>query len=144
MKLCSPRTRVSLTGGVEVVEARLSQRFREDGDGEQLQVHSCCQMGDLTESLTLLINKLDEFTRPLNLGHSTRLMIIELAEKKLELMSSRSWSAYPCRPADDTTQSQPRVSFISYALAWEPQVSLEAGSRPTKACFDALQQGEVQ
>lgn len=58
------------------------------GDGSQSR--SFCYVDDLIEGLIKLMNTLDDFIGPINLGNPSEISMLELAEKILKITHSKS------------------------------------------------------
>ncbi len=80
----------------------------------------------------------DTVTGPVNLGNPVEFTIGQLAEKVIEMTSSRSKVVRKPLPADDPTQRCPNITQAKSVLGWEPKVPLESGLRRTIDYFDRL------
>jgi UDP-glucuronate decarboxylase len=67
--------------------------------------------------------------------------VIELAEKIIALIGSRSTIETRPLPVDDPVQRCPDISRARNLLSWEPRVPLETGLERTIAYFDRLLAG---
>jgi UDP-glucuronate decarboxylase len=64
--------------------------------------------------------------------------VIELAQKIIALIGSRSTIETRPLPVDDPVQRCPDISRARNILDWEPRVPLETGLQRTIAFFDRL------
>jgi UDP-glucuronate decarboxylase len=106
------------------------------GDGSQSR--SFCYVSDLIEAFIRFMDSPDDFLGPVNLGNSHEFTILELAEKIIELVNSKSDLVYNPLPEDDPKQRQPNIRLARDQLDWEPKVELEEGLKLTIAYFDNL------
>ena len=124
-----------------VVSNFIVQALRGDditiyGDGSQTR--SFCYVDDLIEAMLRMMDAPAELTGPVNVGNPGELTMIELAEKVLRLVGSRSRLVFQPLPSDDPRQRQPDISLARSALQWEPKVSLDDGLKETIAYFRKL------
>ncbi len=61
--------------------------------------------------------------------------MLELAEKVLALIGSKSKIVYKPLPQDDPTQRNPVIDLAKKELDWESKVALEEGLKKTIAYF---------
>ena len=106
------------------------------GDGRQTR--SFCYVDDLVDALLRLMDTPAELTGPVNLGNPGEFTMIELAERILQLVGSRSKLVFEPLPQDDPKQRQPDIALARAALGWEPKVALEDGLRATIDYFRRL------
>ena len=99
------------------------------GDGSQSR--SFCYVDDLVEAFILLMNTPDDFTGPVNTGNPGEFTILELAEKVIDMTSSKSEIVFEPLPFDDPKQRRPDITLAQRELGWTPTVKLEDGLRPT-------------
>ncbi|MHA1107547.1 MAG: SDR family NAD-dependent epimerase/dehydratase, partial [Alphaproteobacteria bacterium] len=85
-----------------------------------------------------LMNTAEGFTGPVNLGNPVEFTIIELAEKIIAKISSKSEIIFNDLPVDDPVQRQPDIGVARSELGWEPTVALDDGLDRTIAYFDNL------
>jgi UDP-glucuronate decarboxylase len=64
--------------------------------------------------------------------------MLELAEKVLKLVGSKSKLIFLPLPQDDPKQRQPDIALAKAQLGWEPKVGLEDGLNETIAYFRKL------
>jgi UDP-glucuronate decarboxylase len=110
------------------------------GDGKQTRAF--CYVDDLVEGFLRLMASPDEVTGPINLGNPVETPVIELAEKIIALVGSRSTIETRPLPVDDPVQRCPDISRARNLLSWEPRVPLELGLERTIAYFDRLLAGD--
>ncbi len=105
------------------------------GDGSQTR--SFCYIDDLVEALIRMMRQ-DTSIGPINLGNPAEITILELAERVLQLTSSRSKLSFHPLPADDPIKRKPDISRAKSILNWEPRTSLEDGLKETISYFRQL------
>jgi UDP-glucuronate decarboxylase len=105
--------------------------------GKGDQTRSFCYVDDLIEALIRLMNTPDDFTGPVNLGNPVESSILELAERIIALVGSRSKVVFRELPADDPRQRKPDIALARRVLDWEPKVALDDGLRATVEYFRA-------
>ncbi len=120
-----------------VVSNFIVQALRGDditiyGDGRQTR--SFCYVDDLVEGFVRMMEQ-EKTVGPVNLGNPDEFTILELAEKVLELCSSRSRITYMELPGDDPKQRQPDITLARKYLGWEPVCNLQSGLQKTIAYF---------
>ncbi len=113
-----------------IIQALRNEDITVYGDG--LQTRSFQYVDDLVEGLIRMMATDDSLTGPINLGNPTEFSILELAQKVIELTSSKSKIVFEPLPSDDPIQRQPNIDRAKALLAgWEPQIQLEDGLRKT-------------
>ena len=113
-----------------IVQALRQQPLTLYGDGSQTR--SFQYVDDLVEGLIRMMATDDSLTGPINLGNPTEFSILELAQKVIELTSSKSKIVFEPLPSDDPIQRQPNIDRAKALLGgWEPQIQLEDGLRKT-------------
>ncbi|TCN70588.1 UDP-glucuronic acid decarboxylase family protein [Acetobacteroides hydrogenigenes] len=113
-----------------IIQALRNEDIAVYGDG--LQTRSFQYVDDLVEGLIRMMATDDSLTGPINLGNPTEFSILELAQKVIELTSSKSKIVFEPLPSDDPIQRQPNIDRAKALLAgWEPQIQLEDGLRKT-------------
>jgi UDP-glucuronate decarboxylase len=76
------------------------------------------------------------FTGPINLGNPGEFTMLELAEKVVSLVGSKSRLTFMPLPQDDPKQRKPIIDLARSKLGgWEPKVQLEDGLKETIAYF---------
>jgi UDP-glucuronate decarboxylase len=103
------------------------------GTGEQTR--SFCYVDDLIDGLVKLMNTPGDVVGPVNLGNPVEFTMKELAEKVIDLTSSKSAMVYEALPSDDPQQRKPDTTKASDVLGWAAKVDLNAGLIKTIADF---------
>jgi len=125
-----------------VVSNFIMQALRADditvyGDGSQTR--SFCYVDDLVDGLIRLMDSPDDFTGPVNLGNPVEFSILELAEKVINIIGSKSKIIFKPLPSDDPKQRQPEISLAQKFLKWEPRIPIDEGLKKTIVYFESLQ-----
>jgi len=102
------------------------------GNGEQTR--SFCYVSDMIRGLYGLMNA-ENFTGPVNLGNPTELRILDIAQKIIELIGSKSKIVFKPLPIDDPRQRKPDITLAKSELGWEPVVNLDSGLKETIEYF---------
>lgn len=124
-----------------VVSNFILQALRNDpitvfGDGSQSR--SFCYVDDLIEGLIKLMNTLDDFIGPINLGNPSEISMLELAEKILKITHSKSKVVFKPLPQDDPVRRCPDITLAKEKLNWQPKVGLEEGLGRTIEYFKII------
>ena len=124
-----------------VVSNFILQALRNDpitvfGDGSQSR--SFCYVDDLIEGLIKLMNTLDDFIGPINLGNPSEISMLELAEKILKITHSKSKVVFKPLPQDDPVRRCPDITLAKETLNWQPKLGLEEGLGRTIEYFKSL------
>ena len=82
-----------------------------------------------------MMNSLEGFTGPVNLGNPGEFTMLELAEKVIGLIGSKSKIVHKPLPADDPAQRKPVIDLAKKELDWEPSIVLDEGLRRTIEYF---------
>ena len=106
--------------------------------GDGTQTRSFCYVDDLVRGLQLLMETEDLTGEIVNLGNPDEFTMLELAETVVRLTGSQSRITFAPLPIDDPTRRRPDISKATRLLGWRPEVSLEAGLRPTLAYFQDI------
>ncbi len=115
-----------------IVQALRGEDITVYGDG--LQTRSFCYVDDLIEGFVRLMNQ-DEITGPVNIGNPGEFTILELAEKVIKKVDSKSKIIHKPLPADDPLQRKPEITLAREKLGWEPTVELDEGLDRTITYF---------
>ena len=121
-----------------IVQALKNNPISIYGDGSQTR--SFCYVDDLIDGLVRLMGSADEVTGPINLGNSTEMTVLQLAENIVRMTNSRSQIVRKPLPADDPRQRQPDTTLAAKHLGWSTKTPLEVGLQRTVAYFDKLLQ----
>jgi UDP-glucuronate decarboxylase len=104
--------------------------------GTGAQTRSFCYVDDLVEGMLRMMDTETGFTGPINLGNPGEFTMLELAEKVISLVGSKSKLTFLPLPQDDPRQRKPIIDLAKKKLGgWEPQVKLEDGLKETIAYF---------
>jgi len=121
-----------------VVSGFIVQALRNDPItifGEGTQTRSFCYVDDLIEGLVKLMATPEDVIGPVNLGNPREMTVLELAEKVISLVGSKSKLVHKPLPPDDPKQRKPDISLAQSKLDWTPKVNLDDGLRETVAYF---------
>ena len=116
-----------------IVQALKGEDITIYGDGTQTR--SFCYVDDLVEGMIRMMNSLEGFTGPVNLGNPGEFTMLELAEKVIGLIGSKSKIVHKPLPADDPAQRKPVIDLAKKELDWEPSIVLDEGLRRTIEYF---------
>ena len=119
-----------------IVQALAGEPITIYGDGSQTR--SFCYVDDLIEALILLMATPDDFTGPVNVGNPNEFTILQLAQKVIELIGSKSKIVHKPLPSDDPAQRQPDIRLAQKVLKWTPGAPLDEGLRKTIGYFKSL------
>ncbi len=124
-----------------VVSNFIVQALRGDditlyGDGSQTR--SFCYVDDLIEAFVRIMATDDDFVGPVNIGNPGEFTILELAEKVVGFVGSKSKIVNKPLPQDDPTRRRPDITLARERLGWEPKIELDQGLRQTIIYFDNL------
>lgn len=103
------------------------------GDGSQTR--SFCFVDDLVDGMIRLMGTDDTVTGPVNVGNPGEFTILELAEKVIEMIGSKSKISFMPLPKDDPRQRKPDISMAQSVLKWNPVIQLESGLEKTIEYF---------
>jgi UDP-glucuronate decarboxylase len=112
-----------------IVQALKGEDITVYGNGNQTR--SFCYVDDMVDGLIRLMNSSDDFTGPINLGNPKNFTILELAQKIIELIGSKSRIVFLPLPQDDPIQRQPIIELAKKELGWEPKIEIEEGLKKT-------------
>jgi len=119
-----------------IVQALKGEDISIYGTGQQTR--SFCYVDDMIEGFVRMMNSDRGFAGPVNMGNPVEFTILELAEKVIELVGSKSKLNFHPLPENDPKQRQPDISLAKEKLEWQPSVSLEDGLKETINYFRAL------
>ena len=119
-----------------IVQALRGEDITIYGDGQQSR--SFCYVDDLIDGIIRMMNSEVGLTGPVNLGNPHEFTMLELAERVLALVGSKSKLVYQPLPVDDPRQRQPNITAAKEKLDWSPSVQLEDGLKMTVDYFRSL------
>jgi UDP-glucuronate decarboxylase len=119
-----------------IIQALTNKPITVYGDGSQTR--SFCYVDDLIDAFVKLMDSPDSFSGPVNTGNPTEFTIKELAEKVIQMTSSKSMIEFKPLPQDDPTQRQPDITLAKEKLNWSPQINLEKGLSHTIEYFKKI------
>lgn len=119
-----------------IVQALQGDDITLYGDGSQTR--SFCYVDDLVEAFVRIMATDDDFVGPVNIGNPGEFTILELAEKVIEFVGSKSKIVNKPLPQDDPTRRRPDISLAQEKLGWTPKVELDEGLRRTVDYFEKL------
>ncbi|MEC3998446.1 UDP-glucuronic acid decarboxylase family protein [Actinacidiphila sp. DG2A-62] len=97
------------------------------GDGSQTR--SLCYVDDTVEGvLTVAATR---SVRPVNIGGTDEVSVLDLARQIIELTGSRSRICHVERPEDDPERRRPDTTLAHELLGWEPRVPWAEGIKRT-------------
>jgi len=116
-----------------IVQALRGEDITIYGDGSQTR--SFCYVDDLIDGIARMMESPADFCGPVNLGNPSEFTMLELAERVLSLVGSRSSLKFMPLPEDDPRQRQPNIALAKERLGWTPTVALEDGLKETITYF---------
>ncbi|MCR5464804.1 MAG: SDR family oxidoreductase [Bacteroidales bacterium] len=108
-----------------VVQALRGDDITIYGDGSQTR--SFQFVSDLIEGMIRMMATPKGFSGPVNIGNPGEFTMLELAEKVLAKVGSKSKLVFKPIPEDDPKMRQPDITVAREKLGWEPKVSLDEG-----------------
>lgn len=108
-----------------IIRALKDEAITIYGDGAQSR--SFCYVDDMVDALTLMMNTEKGVSGPINVGQSDEYTMLELAEKILSIIGSKSKIVFEPLPYDDPKQRKPDIALARLKLGWTPKVSVEDG-----------------
>lgn len=119
-----------------IVQAIKGEDITIYGSGDQTR--SFCFVDDMIEGFIRMMVTENGFAGPINLGNPGEFTMLELAEKILTLVGSKSKIVFMPLPEDDPRQRQPDINLAKEKLNWFPTVNLEDGLQKTIHYFRTL------
>ena len=119
-----------------IVQALQGKDITIYGDGKQTR--SFQYIDDLINGMIKMMESSNEFIGPVNIGNPNEFTILELAQKVIEMVGSKSKLIYKPLPSDDPMQRCPDISLAKNELNWHPMIQLEDGLIKTIEYFDKL------
>ncbi len=119
-----------------IVQALKGEDITIYGDGQQSR--SFCYVDEMVDAFIRLMGSDGEFIGPVNLGNPNEFTILELAEKTLAMVGSKSSLINEPLPEDDPRQRQPDISLAKEKLGWQPVIKLDEGLAKTIEYFKSV------
>jgi UDP-glucuronate decarboxylase len=116
-----------------IIQALKNEDITIYGDGEQTR--SLCYVDDLVNGLIKMMNS--NFFGPINLGNPEEYSILEVANKIIKLVDSKSQLKFLKAIADDPKVRKPDITKAKNLLKWSPKVSFDEGLKKTIKYFKA-------
>ncbi len=118
-----------------IVQALRGEDITIYGDGQQTR--SFCYVDDLVEGMLRMMDTEQGFTGSGSTSATPgEFTMLQLAEKVLSLVGSRSKLVHKPLPQDDPKQRKPIIDLAKQKLGgWEPKVNLDDGLKETVAYF---------
>jgi UDP-glucuronate decarboxylase len=116
-----------------IVQALQNQEITVFGTGKQTR--SFQYIDDLIEGMIKMMNSDNSFIGPVNIGNPIEFTMLELAEKIIKLINSKSRIIYLPLPLDDPMQRKPEIELAKTKLNWTPLIPLEEGLEKTIKYF---------
>lgn len=125
-----------------IVQALKGDDITVYGSGDQTR--SFQYVDDLINGMTKVMATGDDFIGPVNIGNPGEFTILELAQKVIDIVGSKSKIIYEDLPSDDPLQRQPDITLAKSKLGWEPNIKLQEGLIRTISYFDNLLREETK
>ena len=116
-----------------IVQAIRGEDITIYGDGQQTR--SFCYVDDLVEGMLRLMDTETGFTGPVNIGNPGEFTMLELAEKVIAFVGTKSKIVHRPLPQDDPRQRKPDIALAQSKLGWQPKVQLDDGLKETIKYF---------
>ncbi len=117
-----------------IVQALKGKDITVNGDGTQTR--SFQYVDDLIEGIIRMMDTGNDFVGPVNIGNPCEFTVMELAEKIIEMTSSKSAITRMPLPQDDPRRRRPDISLAMKRLnGWSPQIGLDEGLGKTIEYF---------
>ena len=116
-----------------VVQALAGQNLSIYGDGSQTR--SLCYVDDMIDGLMIMMNSVDTFRGPVNLGNPHELTVLDIASRIRRLCGASVAFDFLPLPPDDPSRRCPDILLARRHLKWEPRVDIETGLSRTIAHF---------
>jgi len=123
-----------------IVQALQNKPITIYGDGSQSR--SFCYVDDLIDGFIRVMQTDDEFIGPINLGNPDEFTILDLAERIVEMIGSKSRLEFQPLPSDDPIMRKPDISLARKIIDWVPQNNLEQGLNRTIPYFEKMMKNE--
>ncbi|PCJ16971.1 MAG: NAD-dependent dehydratase [Candidatus Cloacimonadota bacterium] len=119
-----------------IVKALQGEDIEIYGDGSQTR--SFCYVDDLIDGMIKMMNSSSDVTGPINIGNPSEFTISQLAQKVIELTSTKSKLIFKELPEDDPLKRKPDITLAKSVLDWKPTIELDEGLRKTISYFEKL------
>ncbi len=119
-----------------IVQAIRGEDITIYGNGQQTR--SFCYVDDLINGFKKMMASDPSIVGPVNLGNPGEFTMLELAEKILTIVGSKSKLKFLQLPIDDPRQRQPDITLAQNHLNWTPTVGLEDGLKETVKYFNGI------
>ena len=116
-----------------IVQALRGENITIYGEGKQTR--SFCYVDDLVDGMLRMMDTDPSVTGPINLGNPAEFTMLELAEKVITLVGTKSKLVFLPLPQDDPRQRKPNIELAQSKLGWTPTVQLDDGLKETIAYF---------
>ena len=101
--------------------------------GDGAMTRSFCYVSDLVEGIIRLL--MSEIHDPVNIGNPGEYTVLELAQRILAVIGSKSPIVFQPAMQDDPKVRQPDITRARTLLGWEPTIDLDQGLVCTIAAF---------
>lgn len=123
-----------------IMQALQGKNLTVYGAGDQTR--SFCYVDDLTDGIYRMMEQSsDDFIGPVNLGNPGEFTVLELAEKIIAAVGSKSKVIHCPLPEDDPTQRRPDIALAKEKLGWAPKIALDVGLAKTITYFKTMSSG---
>ena len=119
-----------------IVQALKGENITIYGDGSQTR--SFQYVDDLINGMIKMMGTDDDFIGPVNIGNPGEFTILQLAEKIIDIIGSKSKLIFEPLPKDDPLKRKPDITLAKKMLNWQPTIKLEEGLNKTIAYFEQL------
>jgi UDP-glucuronate decarboxylase len=116
-----------------ILQATTNQPITVYGDGKQTR--SFCYITDTVTALMLLTTNSKAKGEVVNVGNTSEVTILELAEKVKETTKCKSTIEFHPLPKDDPKRRCPDTNKLERLVGWKPTVSFEEGLKRTVTWF---------
>jgi UDP-glucuronate decarboxylase len=116
-----------------ILQALNNQPITVYGDGKQTR--SFCYITDTVTALMLLTASSKAKGEVVNVGNTSEVTILELAEKVKETTKCKSTIEFHPLPKDDPKRRCPDTNKLERLVGWKPTVSFEEGLKRTVTWF---------
>lgn len=116
-----------------IVQALKGNDITIYGDGSQTR--SFQYIDNLIDGMLNVMATEDNFIGPINLGNPNEFTILELANKVLELVDTKSKIVFEALPMDDPKQRQPDITLAKSIINYNPNIELNDGLQRTISYF---------